>query len=234
MVFLRFIATQDRTRLPACFDAFDNASGSRLDSPLIRALRIDTIRTNYAYATNRVAHLRPDLVHTATRICESDPYQPYAVLAHAYATIATGAELPPALPNGATRGIAWEGVLGDEYSLYQALTMAPEGGSDHAGSGIAGSFMADLAQILSAIRAGEIEQAADWAFRPRMDENFWTRVFQCSLAEDQGQRETARQTFARLRAEVPHAEDFAGRAIMTMIPDKDVHSRLIHNLANIT
>ena len=234
MGFLRFIATQDRARLTPCLDAFENAAGSRHDSPLIRALRIDVIRTNYAFATSRVEQLRPDLVDTAARICESDPYQPFAHLAHAYATIATGGDRPPDLPGGAELGISWEGTLGDEYSLYQALIMTPECGSNHVGSGIAGSFMADLAEILSAIRVGELEQAADWVFRPRTNENFWTRDFQCSLAADRGQREIARQTFARLRAEAPHVEDYAGRAIMTMIPDEDLRSRLAFNLANTT
>ncbi|TMV09083.1 hypothetical protein FGK63_08190 [Ruegeria sediminis] len=232
--FLGFMATQDHARLPACFDAFVNAAGSRLDSPLIRALRVDTIRSNYAFATGRVAWLRPDLVETAALVCESDPYQPYAVLAHAYATIATGADHPPELPSRDAEGINWEGSLGDDYELYQSLKMAPESGSDNAGSGHPGSFMADLAHILSAVQSGDIEQAADQAFKPRPDENFWTRVFQCSLAEDLGDRHTSRQIWAWLRAEVPRVEDFAGRAIVTMIPDKDLHSRLLYNLANIT
>lgn len=233
MSFLRFMATQDRARLTSCFDVFQSAAGSRHDSPLIRALRIDSIRTNYAFATGRVEQLRPDLVDSAARICEDDPYQPYALLAHAYTTIATGGDLPPDLPGGAALGISWEGTLGDDYRLYHALKNAPKSGSNQVGSGNAGSFMADLAEILSAIRVGDIEQAADLALKPRMSDNFWTRVFQCSLAEDCGQRQTARQTFERLRAEVPQAEDFAGRAIKTMIPDKDLHSRLLHNLAII-
>lgn len=230
--FFRFMTTQDRRLLRTNLDALQSAAQSRLASPLIKALHIDAMRANYAFATGEVAEFRDDIVERAWRNFETDPYQPYSALSYAYAAIATGANHVPDMSCQGRADIRWEGSLAEDRDLYQTLLAFDGNQIEHISDSGSGSFFSEISLILKAIRDDDFELAASRAFAPRRAENFWTRTLQSSIAADLGRRSLSRQIFAQLISENPGAEDFAGRAIVTMIPDEHVHARILHNLAN--
>lgn len=234
MRFFRFIATQDRTLLPECLDALEGAVGSRLSSPLIQALRIDAIRANYTFATGAGPDLSDDLLAAACRVLDCDPYQVYATLAHAYAAIAVDARDLPDVTGPGDQAVLWDGSMREDRDLYLTLTALRRDALPDLAVGRSSSFVGDVSRILSAMLHEDHATAAHAAFASRQTENFWTRILQCSVAVDLGQQPRAQRIFARLKTEVPQVEDFAGRAVVTMIPNCDLRSRIFHNLTQLS
>lgn len=234
MTFFRFMASQNRDLLPTCLDALEGAAGSRLASPLIDVLRVDAIRTNYAFATDRVPELSHKLIEDAGQAFEKDPYQPYAALTHAYAAVAVGVQTPDDVLRSVSDADGWHGSLKEDRMLCLTLAALQRGVAPGFAACKPGTFIGDAAHILLAIRQEDVQSAAERAFSMRKNENFWTRVFQCSVAADLGRHQQARKFYAQLKSEEPDVEDYAGRAIISMIPGRDLQSRLISNLARMS
>ena len=233
MSFFDFMATQDRARLPKVLDALQSVSGTELSSPLIEALRIDAMRANYCFCTGAVTDLALAHADDAQSIVERDPYQPFAILAHAYCGIVAGEDPKAATRRARAARIDWSGSLLTDYKLLHALA-SPDDLCIASNVAPNDTFFADAAEIITAIRQRDLPAMEIHAFRPREAENFWTRSFQCAVAMELGQTDRARQSYAQLERETPGVADFAGRAIVKMIPDPETHDMMLRHLVALS
>ena len=230
--FFRFIATQDRTLLASAHQNLLDVKGSALDSPLLTALRVDSFRANYCFATGAVDTICKKHLDEAERAVEMDPFQPYARLALSYyQLVLNGASaLDPAGDEG--EQINWVGSAQADLYLHRALVgrhepspTAPKGTD---------SFFSFASAFLTSFGKEDFHTADAYAFSDQVEQNFWTRAFQCAVAVQLGQKKRAACSHSSLQSEVPGFEDFADRALLSMLPDKAVSERISFNLASLT
>lgn len=234
MMFFRFMATQDRTRLPCSLAALHEVSGTRRASPLTDALRIDAIRASYCFATSGSDGLPLGLVDDACAIQERAPYQPYAKLAHGYIALAVqGAvgQQPASLDTDLRDAF---GSLEQDFVLLDALS-GHQIGLDASKRPSAGKtmFFEDAAGFITSMAKEDYCGAEAHAFASGGPENLWMCAFQAAIAVEHRRKPHAKALFDRLCRDNPGAPDYLTRALATMVPNRDVSSRLIGNITQL-
>lgn len=234
MQFFRFMATQKRSLLPGALQDLTDIEETHLASPLTRALKTDAVRANFCFATSSLPELTDCHTDEAAAVLESDPLQPYAWLAHAYMQAAvcgtSGDSVALTLPSS----IQWCGSVASDLILFRELNRLDD--SDGANwkqdeLGHPAPMLTSTTRFLTAVRNEEMDVAARTVFGNEMPNNIWKRSFQCFVAKELGGHQRAREAFARFVAEEPEAEDFIGRAITRMMPDPEIHGRLLKHLS---
>ena len=233
MTFFRFMATQNRRLLPSSLSAFSDARNSSFSSPLIDALHIDARRASYGFATDENIILHEGLVESATRVFERDPMQPYAWLSLAYIINAVGADLADTTDFSILAGAQVFGSPADDLNFLCSLSpntplQMLSGKSQRMTEG--GSFILRAANIVQAMKGNDKDELRRLISEPEPADSFWLPIFQCAIAAELGQKTLAEEVYGRLKADLPEVGDFAGRAVVTMIPDSDIHERLLFEL----
>ena len=222
--FFRFMASQDRALLIPAKKNLTEIKGTRLDSPLTMALRADVARASYCFATCPAAEPSTKHLDETERALDMDPYQPYAWLAHSYYGMMMNGAVTDRLPFPEKRGVDWFGSTRADLDLFHTLVGRREK-VDYAESA-PDSFFELATRFLNHFSAAEYDEAAEVVSSSAPSEKFWTSVFSCAVSVELGKKETAMRAFLSLKADVPEFEDFAGRAILKMIPDESISKRI--------
>lgn len=230
--FFRFMATQDRSLLPNAHRGLLDVKDTHLDSPLLRALRVDSFRANYAFATGEVETVCNMNLDDAERVVELDPFQPYARLALSYYQLVLNGYCATDPAADAGKHINWVGSAQADLHLHRALVSKHE--RSPSALRVPDTFFASASGFLTSFGKDDFYTAEAFAFSEQAEENFWTRVFQCAVSVQLGNKERAANAYASLHSEVPGFEDFVGRALLCMLPDESVRGRICANLSTLS
>jgi len=125
------------------------------------------------------------------------------------------------------------GAQGEDLALLTALT---NGASESERPKVSAGSRVDLS-VLDTIRAGiaALNDSEDsWASEVLMNSKhigvFWLQTFQISSLVQRGEHEKARDTHQLMRQIHPGIDDYADRAVTTMIPDNEIKGRILAGL----
>jgi len=225
MTFFKFMQTQDRALLPGSLTALTDFAATPNATALSEALLVDAIRASYCFATSNLEQFSSHHCDRALRAVEQAPENCYTLMAYGYAALSSRSSTCIDDTLTSLNNMSLSGAQKSDASLLHILT-----GKESAEAVAAppdGTFLDDTWRFLRALKGNDATVASDTILLSNHKDNFWISVFQTVAAAEVGELVLARSKYARLRCADPAIDDYLGRAIVTMIPDPEIHERIL-------
>lgn len=225
MTFFHFMRTQDRTLLPGSLSALTDFAATTEATALSEALLVDAIRASYCFATSNLGQFSSRHCERALRAVEKAPENCYAQLAYGYAALSSGSgnNIDDTLTS--LNNMPLSGAQKSDASLLHILLGREP--VEAVTAPLEGTFIDDAGRFLCALKENDTSAASDTVLLSNHKDNFWISVFQTVAAVEEGELTLGRSKFARLRCADPAIDDYLGRAVVTMIPDPEIHERIL-------
>ena len=225
-----FMYSQSRLLLPAALKAAQEIAKT---SATGKALSIDMTRASYCFATDPSIQDVSGSVEHAEALADKEAGSVWASLALGYAGVSCARADVSERAIATLETLPVMGAQGEDLALLTALT---NGASESERPKFSAGSRVDLS-VLDTIRAGiaALNDSEDsWASEVLMNSKhkgvFWLQTFQISSLVQRGEHEKARDTHQLMRQIHPGIDDYADRAVTTMIPDNEIKGRILAGL----
>lgn len=231
MTFFQFMRTQDRALLPRSLSALTDFAATTDATALSEAMLVDAIRASYCFATSDLEQFSSRHCERALRAVEKAPENCYVQLAYGYAALSARADENIREPLTSLNNMSLSGAQKSDASLLTIL--AGREPTESVAAPLDESFIDHAGRFLRALKENDTAAASDTVLLSNHKDNFWISVFQTVAAVEEGELALARSKYARLRRVDPTIDDYLGRAVVTMIPDPEVHGRILRGAAQV-